>query len=71
MARAARTQVCSSCIGEFPAKEMWTVARPMHRGADGSNGNIYYTPYCDKCKTKRTGEYLFVKEEPKSKKAKK
>lgn len=62
MARAVRMTCCSSCIIDFPDKEMFTV---------GKSGNFhypdkvgYYTPYCKKCVKKYPESYIKIIKEP-------
>lgn len=63
---STRTQICSSCLDEVGSRDMYTVMKPMHPGAQ--IGNHYYTPFCPKCVEQFPGSYLGIHAEPKNKK---
>ena len=65
MAKRVRITICSSCLGDFPDKEMYTVDREMHKGHPDKG--YYRTPYCEKC-IKDTDSYFKISKEPKNKK---
>lgn len=65
MARRVRVTICSSCLNEFPDKELYTVEKEMHKGHPGKG--FYRTPYCSEC-IKDTDSYVKISKEPKAKK---
>ena len=65
MARRVRVTICSSCLDEFPDKELYTVEREMHKGHPEKG--FYRTPYCSEC-IKDTDSYVKINKEPKAKK---
>lgn len=60
--RSTSTKVCSNCLEEFSANDMYTVARKKHRGVDRDTDE-YYSPYCETC-LDDTESYLRVIEKP-------
>ena len=68
MPRKVRMTVCSSCLNDFPDKELYTVGK-QGTAADGEIG--YYTPYCKSCVKKYKDNYNKVIKEPKTSKSKK
>lgn len=66
--RLVSTTICTNCLEEFVTKEMYTVARKMHRGLENNNEE-YYAPYCVDC-IEDTSFYLRIIEEPKIQKNK-
>ena len=61
MPRAVRMTCCSSCIVDFPHKEMYTVGKSGDFRSPDTIG--YYTMYCKKCTKKYPEDYVKVIEE--------
>ena len=61
MPKAVRMTVCSSCLDDFPDKEMYTVGK-QGTAPDGEVG--YYTPFCKKCVKKAKDSYIKIIKEP-------
>lgn len=64
MPRKQKTIVCSHCINDINAKEVYWVNRWMHRGHP-EHGQ-YRVPYCEKC-LKAKDTYIDIHQEPKTK----
>jgi len=62
MPRQVNITLCSSCLNEFPTKEMFTVGRAgYHLEPDKVT---YYTLYCKKCTKNDTESYVKIIKEP-------
>jgi C4-type Zn-finger protein len=68
MPRAVRMTVCSSCLDDFPHKEMYTVGK---QGTAPTGEVGYYTMFCKKCTKNNTDSYVRIIEEPKTVKKRK